>query len=226
MLVFMDKKETNEPTAYHHGDLRRHLISIALEMIEESGAVELTLRGIAKRAGVSHTAPYRHFSDKEDLLTGVAREGVSLMLSEINERLDASAGDPLTRFKLCGLSYIDFAIHHPAHFRVMFARPRNGVAVPDELKPESSLFFQLFIDVISECWEQKLLQGASPHRIALSAWSQVHGFALLFINGHLHGGAMEEGSIESMKRGLLYSLYAGIRGEKGPVTIRSTAIKG
>ncbi len=219
----MIKKAADDTTGYHHGNLRHRLIEAALEMIDESGATELTLRGIAKRAGVSHTAPYRHFPDKEALLAAVAREGVSLMLSEISLRLERAKGDALARFTVCGLGYIDFAIHHPAHFRVMYASPQKGVAVPEDLKPESSPVFQMFIEVITECWELGILQGESPYRIAISAWSLVHGFSLLVIDGHLQGGALDAGSLEAMKRGLLYSLYAGIRGENGPGGIQPPA---
>ncbi|VVS95242.1 whg domain [Desulfoluna spongiiphila] len=215
----MTKKNTDENTAYHHGNLRHRLIEVALEMIEEAGTAELTLRGIAKRAGVSHSAPYRHFSDKEALLVSVAREGVALMLSEINHRLERAKGDPLARFMVCGLAYIDFAIAHPAHFRVMFSSPRKGVPMPEDLKPESTPFFHLFIDEITECWKQGILKGESPYSIALSAWSTVHGFSLLVIDGHLQGGSLDEGSLESMKRGLLYAFYAGFRGEAGPDSV-------
>ncbi len=190
------------------------MIEVALEMIEESSAAEVTLRGIAKRAGVSHAAPYRHFPDKEALLASVVREGMSIMLSEINVRLERVKGDALTRFGICGLAYIDFAMHHPAYFRVMFASPTQGVVVPDSLKPQSSPVFQLFLEVISECWEQGILQGESPYSIAISAWSIVHGFSLLAIDGHLYG--LDAGSLGAMKRGLLHSLYSGIRGENGP----------
>jgi hypothetical protein len=98
----------------------------------------------------------------------------------------------------------------------MYASPQKGVAVPEDLKPESSPVFQMFIEVVSECWKQGILQGESPYRIALSAWSVVHGFSLIVIDGHLQGGALDDGSFESMKRELLYSLYRGIRGENGP----------
>jgi AcrR family transcriptional regulator len=219
----MIKNNADAATTYHHGNLRHRLIEAALEMIDESGAAELTLRGIAKRAGVSHTAPYRHFSNKEALLAAVAREGVSLMLSEINVRLERAKGDALTRFTVCGSAYIDFAIHHPAHFRVMYASPQKGVAVPEDLKPELSPVFQLFIEVVAECWKQGILQGESPYRIAISAWSLVHGFSLLVIDGRLQGEALDGGSLESMKRGLLYSLYAGLRGENGSDGTRSPA---
>ncbi|VFQ45205.1 tetracycline transcriptional regulator tetr-related c-terminal [Desulfoluna butyratoxydans] len=219
MLPDMMKNTIEETATYHHGNLRHRLIEVALEAIEEAGAAELTLRGIAKRAGVSHSAPYRHFPDKEALLVAVAREGVALMLSEIKLRLERAKGDPLARFMVCGLAYIDFAIAHPAHFRVMFVSPRMGVSVPEDLKPESTPFFHLFIDEITECWKLGLLKGESPHAIALSAWSIVHGFSLLVIDGHLQGGVLDEGSRESMKRGLLYAFYSGARGENGPEVV-------
>lgn len=214
--LLMTTKNGGEATVYHHGNLRHRLIEVALEIIEESGTAELTLRGIAKRAGVSHSAPYRHFQDKEALLVAVAREGIALMLSEINLRLERAKGDPLGRFAVCGLAYIDFALAHPAHFRVMFASTRQGAPVPEDLRPESTPFFHLFIHEISECWKRGLLRGESPYPIALSAWAIVHGFSILVIDGHLQGGALHGGSLESMKRGLLYSFYAGVRGENGP----------
>jgi len=81
----------------------------------------------------------------------------------------------------------------------------------------------MFIEVITECWKLEILQGESPYRIAISAWSLVHGFSLLVIDGHLQGEALNADSLESMKRGLLYSLYAGIRGKNGPGGIQPSA---
>ena len=208
-------KDFQKMDRYHHGNLRAQLIEAALEMIEESGTKDLTLRGIAKRAGVSHAAPYRHFKGKEALLEAVASEGFSLMLSEIRERISTLGDDPLARFRVCGSAYIDFALAHRAHFRVMFAAPFDGVTLPDSLKPESTPFFQLFLSIIDECLEAGVLKGESGRDICVTAWSVVHGFSLLVMDGHLVKTISGRKGIEEIKGGLLRSFYEGVKGGGG-----------
>ena len=104
---------------YHHGNLRATLLRAATGLIGEVGPLAFTLREVARRAGVSHNAPYRHFRDKEDLMTAVAEEGYG----ELNSLMLAAAGkqtSAVNRLKYAGLTYIEFALRRPEHFAVMF----------------------------------------------------------------------------------------------------------
>lgn len=98
--------------AYHHGDLRRALLAAALEAVGEVGPAALSLRDLARRAGVSHAAPAHHFGDKAGLLTALAAQGFDLLAQTLTE-----ADDDLLE---AGVAYVDFAVTHRAYFEVMF----------------------------------------------------------------------------------------------------------
>ncbi|MET9865788.1 TetR/AcrR family transcriptional regulator, partial [Streptomyces sp. NPDC006386] len=104
------KGTTNRP--YHHGDLRRAILTAALDAIAVDGPSGLSLRDLARRAGVSHAAPAHHFKDRAGLLTAIAAEGFGLLATALREAAD---------LKEAGVRYVRFAREHPAHFQVMFA---------------------------------------------------------------------------------------------------------
>ncbi|MEH1097583.1 TetR/AcrR family transcriptional regulator [Micromonospora sp. CPCC 205561] len=160
---------------YHHGDLRRALLAAAVRVIEETGPGALSLRDLARRAGVSHAAPAHHFGDKAGLLTALAAEGFDLLA----EALLAAGGDLLDR----GVAYVDFAVGHRAHFEVMFR--------PDLYRPEAEELV-----AARERAGDALRSGVAalpegrptaedPQGDALAAWSIVHGFATLWLSGAL-----------------------------------------
>lgn len=107
--------------SYHHGDLRTALIDAATEVIGEQGPKSLTIRAVANRAGVSHGAPYRHFSDKDALLLAVVERGFALMETAMAEAREAAGSDPLGQFAASGQAYFTFARKYPAYYRVMFS---------------------------------------------------------------------------------------------------------
>lgn len=120
----MTTTATAEPRPYHHGDLRRALLEAAVLIVERDGAHALTLRAVAREAGVSAAAPYHHFKDKSDLLYDVAKEGFRRM-RQITMDADISKG-PHAR----GVAYVEFAHTHPALYRVMYDCARNMERLP------------------------------------------------------------------------------------------------
>nr|WP_308283465.1 TetR/AcrR family transcriptional regulator [Pseudonocardia nigra] len=157
---------------YHHGDLRRALLDTALEAIAEHGPVAVSLRDVARRAGVSHAAPTHHFRDKTGLLTAVATEGWTLLGQALNEAA-ADGG-----FVDVGVAYVLFATGHPAHFAVMRA---PGLVRRDD--PQLTTAMQQA--------GAQLHAGASRYAgdpgdagvTALAAWSLVHGLSALLLEG-------------------------------------------
>ena len=115
----------NRAKPYHHGNLREALLRAAIRLIAEVGPTAFTLREVARRAGVSHNAPYRHFRDKNDLMTAVATEGYR-ELTEAMERAARGQNRAIDRLKYAGLAYIEFALRRPEHFTVMFDAPLLG----------------------------------------------------------------------------------------------------
>lgn len=159
---------------YHHGDLRAALIAGALALIREVGADGFTLREVARRAGVSHAAPYRHFRDKADLAAAIAEEGFEGLARAMEEAAEGegSARDRLLR---AGRNYVEVALRRPEHFRVMFAAELDAKRHPDARKAADRAFAGL-VRLI----EEARLVG-EPLTLARIAWSQVHGIATLAI---------------------------------------------
>ncbi|HTI22130.1 MAG TPA: TetR/AcrR family transcriptional regulator [Kutzneria sp.] len=152
--------------SYHHGDLRRQVLTAAAEVIAERGVAAVSLRDLARQAGVSHAAPAHHFGNRTGLLTALAAEGFERLAAELG------AADGL---KEMGVAYVRFALDHPAHFRVMFDSDLldadNAELVAARAKAR-----------------QKLRAGVDgrPEQ-ALAAWSLAHGFATLRLGGNVTG---------------------------------------
>ncbi len=208
----MTQQKSNN--TYHHGDLRNALINATLVLIEEKGVNAFTIREVAKRAGVSHAAPYRHFKDKETLLFTVARQGFNLMVAETKKRSEKYPDDPLARFHISGLSYIDFAISHPSHYRVMFYSGENKDRFPEDLAASSTESFRLLLDTICECQEKNIIKPGDPHDFALAAWSVVHGYAKLHIDGFIDNEApIFAKKKDKLKYIVTETLYSGLKPE-------------
>lgn len=141
---------------YHHGNLKAALLREAGDILEKEGPSGLSVREAARQAGVSHSAPYRHFPDRESLLAALAGEA----LAELERTLDGVSGRKL------GEAYVRFALAHPQRFRLMSA---SGQAAT--LRERLSAAFSGL--------------GVDPALAAAAAWSLMHGFACLALEGHL-----------------------------------------
>jgi len=123
--------------AYHHGNLRAALIAAALKAIGEEGPEKFTLRDVARRAGVSAAAVYRHFRDKDDLLIAVAVDCEERIGAAMAEALAHASEDPLERFRATGIAYVTFAVDHPEHFRAL-SIPGLFERVPAEMQARAA----------------------------------------------------------------------------------------
>jgi len=162
---------------YHHGDLRRALIDAALDEIAAEGPARLSLRHIARRAGVSHAAPAHHFKDKAGVFTAIAIEGFTLLASDTTEASHAPGA-----LVQSALAYIRFAVQHPAHFEVMW-RPDLYHQDDQELVAARGLAFEVFYTTVGAA--VGVSDGEGFNGAAVAAWSLVHGFATLSLSGNL-----------------------------------------
>ncbi|MBE1486991.1 TetR/AcrR family transcriptional regulator [Plantactinospora soyae] len=170
-------EETAAGRPYHHGDLRRALLTAAAEAIEESGPTALSLRDLARRAGVSHAAPAHHFGDKAGLLTAFATEGFGMLADSLNGI--RAENDSLLEL---GVGYVGFAVAHRAHFEVMF-RPELFDSEDPALaaaKQQASDALRAGVATLPET-----TAGPEAANAQLAAWSIVHGFATLWLGGAL-----------------------------------------
>ncbi|MGW0556168.1 TetR/AcrR family transcriptional regulator [Streptomyces sp. NPDC002926] len=155
---------------YHHGDLRRAVLTAALDVIRTEGPSALSLRDLARRAGVSHAAPAHHFKDRSGLLTAIATEGYDLLAASL-----ADAPDLRER----GVRYVRFAIGHPAHFQVMFQPDLYRPDDPELLAAKARAAEELRAGVADRTpVEDEGLMG-------IAAWSVAHGFATLLLSHNL-----------------------------------------
>lgn len=163
--------------SYHHGDLRRAILDAAVAAIPETGPAGLSLRDLARRAGVSHAAPAHHFGGKAGLLTAVAIEGYEVLASELSAAQD-STGD----FLEVGVAYVRFAHEHRAYFEVMFRPDLYHPEDPDLRAAKQRAGTVLYAGAGQIAAE---LRGADVQLAGVAAWSLVHGFASLWLTGSL-----------------------------------------
>jgi AcrR family transcriptional regulator len=174
---------------YHHGDLKRALTDAALGLVQEKGPKGFTLREVARRAGVSAAAPYRHFADKSDLLAAAATQG----FIQLHEALSAAKdGDPTIQALQMGRAYVRWAVAHPDYYQVMFGSVLDKTDKPEMLTAGLTTFGDL-LDVIVRCQQAGVLGGGDPSDIAGPVWSVLHGICMLAIGGDFnHVGIVED----------------------------------
>lgn len=158
--------------SYHHGDLKATILAQAAVLVAERGADGISLRELARTAGVSHAAPAHHFTDRRGLFTALAAQGWRMLAAALSEARP--------EFREAALAYVRFAVEHPGHYAVMFDR---SLVDPDDTD----------LDAARSAAGAELAAGVGtlddpraeqdPQAAGLAAWSLVHGFAMLWLNG-------------------------------------------
>jgi AcrR family transcriptional regulator len=182
-------------TTYHHGDLRQSLIEAAIELMGEKGISDLSLRQVARRVGVSHNAPYRHFEDKEALLSAVAEQGFRSLQVAMEAAKEQTPPDSSQQLAAIGAAYVHFALDHPFHYRLMFGDFRCSFDQYSALAQASQESFMVLVDTIVEGQETGCFRATDSLDMARVAWSLVHGQAMLALDGKLQvsqGEALDE----------------------------------
>ncbi len=174
-------------TTYHHGNLRAALLRAGMKVIENKGIKHLSVREAARRARVSHNAPYRHFPDRQSLLAGIAAEG----FARLGEALKTSTG------KAMGEAYVRFALEHPEVFRLMFG---GEIRMEDylPLREAADRAYQALVDRFRVHGSE-----AEANVAAAAAWSLVHGLSHLLLDGHFKQAQRDAGGAASFVRQIL-----------------------
>ncbi|MGD1899297.1 MAG: TetR/AcrR family transcriptional regulator [Phormidesmis sp.] len=176
----MAKRQT-----YHHGDLRQALLTAAVELLKTKDAKSLSLREVARAAGVSHTAPYRHFEDKAALLAAIAQEGFIEFGKYLQAAVAEANAQPIESLQATGVAYVRYALDYPTHFRVMFGSFPSNEPANSELSSVSRGTFQILVDLIKAGQAAELIKAADPEFLALEKWAMVHGLSMLLLDGML-----------------------------------------
>ncbi|WP_243391538.1 TetR/AcrR family transcriptional regulator [Pseudohalioglobus lutimaris] len=212
-------------SSYHHGDLRRTLLDQAALLLREEGEKGLSMRALAARVGVSRTAPYHHFKDKEDLLCAIATEGFRRFIGVLSlESADLSE----TNVRQFVHSYLGFAISNAEYYDLMFGSQlwKSG-SVNEALRQEAQASFRFYLEQVRDWQRQgKVNNQLDPLRYAQVSWSALHGMCRLLIDGiYLDPGSMgpmcdEAGSM--FWRELQAGRQAGKAPASGPGAQRSS----
>jgi AcrR family transcriptional regulator len=198
---------------YHHGDLRRALIDAALALVTEEQDWTFSLREVARRAGVSHNAPYNHFGDKQDLLIAVAVAG----FERLRERMATSVGGIAAADRAllaCGQAYLESALDNPALYRLMFgpalAKPKGGR--PQAAREAGNNARAVLVDIIVRGARSGVFAVAADdpvdrEKAVFFAWSVVHGLAMALLDGFLQVELTVDDLINQFERVVLKGLF-------------------
>ena len=185
------------------------MLEEALRTIQGEGVEHLTLRAVGETLGVSRTALYRHFSDKQALLAAVGREGFRMLRLALTAALEQH-GRGREGFEAMGLAYVQFAVTHPSHYRVMFGRFIESCSKDAEFVQEAQAAFQVLVDSLVEQQRAGLARPDDPLMLARFIWSVVHGVAMLVIDGQLrgadeHGEALNQYAMERIREAIAFA---------------------
>ena len=176
---------------YHHGDLKNALIQAGIEILAQEGVNGLSLRKVARQAGVSHAAPYAHFTDKQALIAAISTEGYHRLYARLQAAVDRCPADPARQWVEIAWAYVQFALQETAYFRVIL----SGVLEKEKDYPAfvaiSKQSYALVVQVVEACQSAGVLRPGPSDLAAVSVWSLVHGFVLLLLEGQISHTVLE-----------------------------------
>jgi AcrR family transcriptional regulator len=202
---------TGSAAPYHHGDLRRALIDTALAMVTEEGAWNFTLREVARRAGVSHAAPYNHFEDKSALLAEVAALGFQALRRAMDAAARQQPRSARQAFAGIAAAYVRFGVEHPAHYRLMFGAELAEKARYPTFQAASDATFAVLTGVLERGQASGQVRRGAVRDQALAAWSLVHGLTTLLIDQRVSFLGVSTGEAERHARQAGMALFEGLR---------------
>jgi len=189
-------------------DTREVLLRAAVEIAEADGVGAIGLREAARRAGVTHGAPYRHFENQQALVVAVAEQGFRQLMAEVQSAQVAAGTDVLARFHALGVGYLRFALAHPGQFRVMFGA--EAAADPSVRSAEAAVF-ALAVNEIASAQRQQLIAAGDPQELALLAWSTSHGLAVLMIDGLVQWVGLDTTAPERLAKRITAMMFNGLQ---------------
>lgn len=183
---------------YHHGDLKNALIKAGVEILAKDGVSGLSLRKVAQRAGVSHSAPYAHFNDKQSLIAAISTEGFTQLYTELEAAISPYSKNPKKQLIEGVKAYVRFAEENTDTFKIMF----SGVLEKEKDYPSfveiSSKTFKLVVGVVQTCQNARILPKGSTDLMAVSVWGQVHGILSLALEGQISHTVLDKYDIQSI----------------------------
>lgn len=198
-----------KPGGYHHGNLRRALIAAGVELLRRDGLEALSLRRLAREAGVSHNAPYMHFEDKEALLAAISAEGFQRLASRLADEMAQAGSGWQDRFMQGCECYVRFVLEHPGHAQVMF-RHYDGRKHPQAAQAAVNAL-DLLEGLIREGQSHGHLRTGDSRQQATAVWSMLHGIATLLAGGKMPAEVVGSLSAAELTRRFVGQLVQGLQ---------------
>lgn len=167
-------------------ETRERIVEEARDLYLRGGLSAVSMRKVADRVGVSATALYRHFDNKEALLVAVVQAGFERFTTYLLRGLAGKS--PRARLELTGESYLHFALENPSYYRIMFMASMEDFGfdqLPECNRETLGRSFQLLVDRVRECQDAEVLRAGDARELAVVIWSFSHGFASLYLSGHM-----------------------------------------
>jgi AcrR family transcriptional regulator len=199
---------------YHHGDLKNALIQAGVTILSKEGIGGLSLRKVAQQAGVSHAAPYAHFTDKQALIAAISTEGYRRLFEQLEIIRRNYSTNPKRQLVEAAWAYVRFAQTDPAHFRVTFSSAVEREKDYPALVEMAAKSFAQVVKIIAACQEAAVLRTGPEDALAVSVWSIVHGFASLLIEGQISHTIVDRMSLREL---LIFTLNQVTLAELDPV---------
>jgi AcrR family transcriptional regulator len=201
------RKECTKRKNYHHGDLRKTMIKVALSILKNKDIDQLSLREVARLSGVSHTASYRHFVDKTALLAAVAEEGFIEFEQYLKKSVNCAEYNPVRGLQAIGVAHIQYALAHPTQFKLM--SDCCFINMIDSTNPQvtEQEIFKILIAIIEEGQETGLFRAGNPKLLAIERWALAHGIAILLINQPFSG---RRKTVSTLARNLVTDSLTGL----------------
>ena len=190
---------------YHHGDLKAQLIREGLKLLDAEGYTGFSLRNVAKACGVSQTAPYRHFKNKDDLIGAITGQALERFAQCLEDAVAKHPGDPRAQLTEMGVAYIRFFCENPETLRLLFltdVRMRMRFYEDERVKKHNNTF-GILNTVAQQLAEKHPKSGYTQQQIILHSWGLVHGIATLMVSGELPNDETMLAQAEAIVRGIL-----------------------
>lgn len=204
-------KRSAKASAYHHGDLRNALVEAGRNVLERDGVAKLSLREVARVIGVSHGAPLHHFPSKEALLIAIAAHGFRELSGVMREAVGKHSDDPLDQFRAAAVAYVRYMHEHPHLMRLMLGGLIPSSYADPELKTASREGLAILVESVKAAQAAGHIIHGDPQRLAFACWANVHGTAVLVLEGHYVVEPRANIDAESIARRAVEFFYDGVR---------------
>lgn len=184
--------------AYHHGDLKNALIEAGADILAKDGVSGLSLRKVAHKAGVSHTAPYAHFADKQALIAAISTDGYRRLYEALVATTQQYADDPARQLIEGAWAYVQFALNDTAYFKITLSGAIEKEKDYPAFVEVSQRSFALVVQIVEACQRARVLKPGPADVIAVGVWSLIHGFVSLILEDQISHTVLDRYSLREM----------------------------